>query len=203
MNSISLQHEKAPLIRFGKVAREDRNKSIEAGRKITYDVDMVYVKQVGERDETEQEAATWLKRMQEKAQGSNGNPPSIPMGWYEKFEKFYENWKKGSETPLDGFPVREWPILSPAQIANLHAMSTFTVEQIRDWTENAMGMYGVGGRELRDKARMWLDSADSKAEKLAAMQVENQALKDQIAALSEKFDALSKKVDDKPKSGKN
>lgn len=201
--SIQLNEAKAPAIRFLKVAREDRNKTIEMGRMVTYDVDMVYVKQIGEKDEVECIAKDWIAKLRGKAIGINGIPPSIPMEWVDRAERLYENWQKGYETPEEGYPVRNWPILTPAQVTNLHAMSTFTVEQIASWNESAIGMYGVGGRDLRDKAKLWLDSGDAKAEQIQALQVENDSLKTQLAGLIDEFKALKKEVqEDKPQRGR-
>jgi hypothetical protein len=186
----AIKKEQFPLIKFDKVAVEDRDATIKAGRRITKDVDMVFIKQIGEKDETMRNAEEWVKQLYEKAMGGNGNRPSIPMEWYEFANKSYENWKKGYEAPREGTPVREWPILTPAQIQNLHSMNTYTVEEIAKWTENAVVMYGMGGRELRDKARLWLESGDAKAEQISALQVENKALKNQLSELAEQVQAL-------------
>jgi hypothetical protein len=186
----TMKQEQFPLIKFDKVAVEDRNATIEAGRRITKDVDMVFIKQIGEKDETMRNAEEWVKQLQEKAMGGNGNRPSIPMEWYEFAKKSYENWQKGYEAPREGTPVREWPILTPAQIQNLHSMNTYTVEEISTWNENAVVMYGMGGRELRDKARLWLESGDAKAEQIAALQVENKSLKDKLQDLADQVLAL-------------
>lgn len=201
--SISLAEAKAPAIRFGKVAKENRNRTIELGRLVTEDVDMVYVKQIGEKDETECIATEWIEKLRIKGMGANGMAPSVPMAWVERADMLYSNWKKGFETPIDGFPVREWPILTPAQVVNLHAMSTFTIEQIAGWTEQAIGMYGVGGRDLREKAKLWLESGDAKAEQIQALQVENNTLKEQLSSLIDEFKALKKEVqEDKPQRGR-
>jgi hypothetical protein len=198
--SIELNQAKAPAIRFGKVAKEDRNRSIEMGRLVTTDIDMVYVKQIGEKDEVERVARDWIDQLKAKAIGVNGMPPSIPMEWADKAELLYSNWQKGYETPEDGYPVRNWPILTPAQVTNLHAMNTFTVEQISQWNESAIGMYGVGGRDLRDKAKLWLESGDAKAEQIHALQVENDDLKTKLSTLIDEFKALKQEVqNDKPK----
>jgi hypothetical protein len=186
----SIKKEQFPLIKFDKVAVEDRDATIEAGRRITKDVDMVFIKQIGEKDETMRNAEEWVKQLYEKAMGGNGKRPSIPMEWYEFANKSYENWKKGYEAPREGTPVREWPILTPAQIQNLHSMNTYTVEEIAKWTENAVVMYGMGGRELRDKARLWLESGDAKAEQIQALQVENKSLKDKLQDLADQVLAL-------------
>jgi hypothetical protein len=198
-----IPQEKAPAVRFGKVAKEDRNETIKLGRLVTKDIDMVYVKQIGEKDETERVATEWIAQMRLKATGANGMPPSIPMEWVDRLDTLYSNWQKGYETPEEGYPVRNWPILTPAQVTNLHAMSTFTVEQIKAWNESAIGMYGVGGRDLRDKAKLWLESGDAKAEQIQALQVENDTLKTKLSSLIEEFMALKKEVqEDKPQRGR-
>lgn len=202
MQPVLLQ-DKCPAIRFAKVARENRNKSIELGRLYTDDVDMVYVKQIGEKDEVERDAKEWLEQLRNRAYGFNGNPPSVPVEWYERGNKLYENFQKGFADQPDGAPVREWAVLTPSQVTNLHTMQTYTIEQVAGWTENAMAMYGMGGRELREKAKLWLSSADAKAEQIAALKVENNTLKDQLAKLSADVQALRNEVnEDKPQRGR-
>jgi hypothetical protein len=201
--AVTLQQDKTPAVRFEKEMVEDRNATIDAGRLVTKDVDMAYIKQIGEKDETPKIVSEWLNQLYDQATGSNGNPPRIPMEWYERAKKLYENWQKGYETPLEGYPVREWAILTKSQVQNLHSMSTFTVEQIAGWTENSMAMYGMGGRELRDKAKIWLASGDSKAEQISALQVENETLKVQLkkmmGALEELRDEVRESKEDKPR----
>jgi hypothetical protein len=198
----TMKQEQFPLIKFDKVAVEDRNATIEAGRRITKDVDMVFIKQIGEKDETMRNAQEWINQLYDKAMGSNGNRPSIPMEWYEFAKKSYDNWQKGYEAPRTGTPVREWPILTPAQIQNLHSMNTFTVEEISTWTENAVVMYGMGGRELRDKARLWLESGDAKAEQIQALQVENKSLKQKMEELADQVRALQEGAKEEKKLGR-
>lgn len=201
--SIELHQAKAPAIRFGKVAKENRNKTIEMGRLVTEDVDMVYVKQIGEKDEVERVAREWIDQLKSQAIGRNGMPPSIPMEWADKAETLYANWLKGHETPEDGYPVRNWPILTPSQVTNLHAMNTYTVEQVSMWNESAIGMYGVGGRDLRDKAKLWLESGDAKAEQIQALQVENDDLKNKLSSLFDEVKAMRAEMQaDKPSKSK-
>lgn len=198
----AIKKEQFPLIKFDKVAVEDRDKTLDAGRRITKDVDMVFIKQIGEKDETMRNAEEWVKQLYEKANGANGNRPSIPMEWYEFAKKAYENWQKGYDAPREGTPVREWPILTPAQVQNLHSMNTYTVEEIAKWTENAVVMYGMGGRELRDKARLWLESGDAKAEQIQALQVENKSLKQKLEELADQVRALQDGAKEEKKLGR-
>lgn len=199
----TLKQDTMPLVRFGKVAVEDRTESIKAGRLITKDIDMAYVKQIGDRDETERDALEWIASQRGKAFGERGNPPTIPLDWFERYEKIYENYLKGFANQPDGFPVREWAVLTPAQVSNMHTMHTFTVEQVAGWTESAMAMFGMGGRELREKAKTWLASGDEKAAKIEAQEVKISTLEGTIAQLQESMAAMRAEMnEDKPQRGR-
>lgn len=201
--AVTLQQDKCPAIRFGKGYVEDRNASIEQGRFVPKEVNVVFVKQIGDKDETERVAEEWLAQMRDRAYGSNGNPPTIPVEWYERAERLFDNFKKGFENQPDGFPVREWPVLTPAQVANMHSMETYTVEQVAGWSETAIVRFGMGGRELKAKAQTWLTSGDSKAEQLQALKVENESLKTQIDKLAADMEKLRSELsEDRPKRGR-
>lgn len=203
---LDIKKDQFPLIKFDTVARENRNKSIEAGRLVHDDVDVVYIKQIGEKDENERVATEWLEQLRAQSMGGNGQNPRVSVEWYEFAKKRYDNYKAGLANRPDGFLVKEWPILTPSQVKNLHAMETFTVEEIAAWTEQGMGMYGMGGRELREKAKLWLASGDAKAEQIGALQAESKSKDEQIkkqgdliAQLSERLAALE---EDRPKRGR-
>jgi hypothetical protein len=116
--------------------------------------------------------------------------------------KSYENFKKGFADQPDGFPVREWALLTPSQVANMHTMQTYTIEQVAGWNEQAMAMYGMGARELREKAKLWLASGDQKAEQLSAQAIEIATLKEQLAALVKKVNAADEDNEGKPRRGR-
>lgn len=191
---LSIQETRPPYVEFKQVAVEDRNATIESGIRKTKNVDMAYIQQIGQRDSVEKNAEEWLEQL--KKQCYEGRQPEV---WYAHFKKKYDDWKAGRETPEVGTPVKEWPVLSPADVENMLAMKTFTVEDVSNWSEEAIAKFGVGGRVLRDKARAWLSSGNKTAEKLVALEVENKQLQDMINTLSEKIKALE---EDKPKRGR-
>lgn len=200
---ITIKNEQFPMIKFAVEAREDREKTIEVGRLQHKDVDVVYIRQIGEKDETVRDAEPWLAQLEAQTRSSYGDSPRTSMAWYEFAKNAYEKHKKGQSIVHEGFMVSEWPILKPGQVKNLHAMDTYTVEQIANWSESAIAMYGMGARELRDKAKLWLDSADSKAEKIQALSIENKELKDTLNKLLSEVKELRDEVrDDKPKRGR-
>lgn len=200
---ITMKNEQFPMIKFAVEAREDREKTIEVGRLQHKDVDVVYIRQIGEKDEIVRDAEPWLAQLEAQTRASYGDSPRTSQAWYEFAKNAFEKHKKGHSIVHEGFMVSEWPILKPGQVKNLHAMDTYTVEQIANWTESAIAMYGMGARELREKAKLWLDSADSKAEKIQALSIENKELKESLNKLLDEVKQLRDEVrEDKPKRGR-
>src|SRR3979411_570319 len=113
---MQIQEARPPFVEFKQVAVEDRNASIEAGMRVTKNVNMAFIQQVGSKDQVEKVAEDWLTQL--KKQCYEGIQPEP---WYRHFNEKYQDFLAGRETPEKGFPVREWPVLSPAEVENLIA----------------------------------------------------------------------------------
>lgn len=180
-----------PFVEFKQIAIEDRNASIEAGRRVTKNVNMAFIMQPGSRDQVEKVAEEWIEQIKRQAYAGN-----YPETWAQGFDAKFQAWQAGNETPTYGLSVREWPVLSPAESENLVAAKVFTVEDLANLTEESMANIGMGMRALRDKARSWLDAAEDtgkSAERIAALEAQVGDLIEQnkqlLAALNKKSKA--------------
>jgi hypothetical protein len=140
-----------PYVEFATKAVEDRNASIEAGHFVGKDVDFAIVTARGSRDRVEHEIDFWLSKIDQDVKDGR-----IPPGWALQWKDAYKMWKSGQEMPEDGTPIRDWPVLSPAQTQILLSMRITTVEALASCNEESMGRIGMGGRSLRQKAIDWL-----------------------------------------------
>ena len=198
---IEMSQSRPPYIEFVRVAVDDPRRSVDLGYRVTKDVDMVHVMQPGSKDCVEIGAVAWLtsikSRMLEQAYNC------YPQEWVTAFHGAYEAWKTGQEPPLVGTSVKEWAFLSPSQAQNLIALRIITIEDVAAMTEEAMQRFGMGGRDLREKARKWI--ADH--EVAGNLADENEALRAQLAALSARVAELESppkvKRGRKPKEGIN
>jgi hypothetical protein len=193
--SISLAPARPPFVEFKRVAQHDPKASVEAGYHKTRDVDVAYIMQPGSKDVHEKKAVEWLESIKRK--GLEGAADAMPPEWIDGFHKKYSAWKEGLEPPIDGTSVREWSYLSPAQVENLISIRVLSIEDCAAMTEEAMGRFGMGGRQLRDKAREWLKGKEISQ---TVMQ-ENDALKKQLAELADRLAQLETPVE-KPKRGR-
>ena len=78
-----------------------------------------------------------------------------------RWPKEYEAFKAGLETPLEGTPLGEWPVslMSPARVRELAYFNIRTVEQLSAVNDAQLQNLGMGARELRERARTWLEVA--------------------------------------------
>jgi hypothetical protein len=189
----SIQEARPPYVEFKQVAVEDRNASIEAGHRVTKNVNMAYVMQIGSKDQTEKIAEDWIAQLKRKAMENE-----YPEAWANHFETKFKDWMAGRETPENGYPIREWAVLSPAEVENLLSIKIRTVEDLAAATEELL-QKSLGLRTLKQKAQAWLESANSSAEKLTALSIENVQLKETVERLNERLLALEA---DKPKRGR-
>lgn len=102
----------------------------------------------------------------------------------------YAAFKAGQEEPLNGTALSEWPAITASMALNLKAIHVRTVEDLASLDDASITNVGIGGRDLRARAKAWLEAATSSApleRALAAeasLTAENTALKAQVRDLS-------------------
>jgi hypothetical protein len=166
-----------PFIEFYREAKMDKPASEALGRRVTKDVNMVRIVPKGGSLVLEKTPEEWIQQLKNKS--INQAHDAYPLDWINQIELGYESWKKGFDAPLNGTSVKEWAYLSPAQSENLIGLRILTIEDVSEMTEEALGNYGMGARELRDKAKEYL-KGKSVSDEVAK---ENQELKKQMAEM--------------------
>ncbi|MBL4680861.1 MAG: hypothetical protein JKY88_09080 [Pseudomonadales bacterium] len=111
----------------------------------------------------------------------------------DRWPEQYRAFKDGSEVPLEGSPVKEWPILTASRVAELHALKIKTIEQLAELKDASIDRIGMGGRELVKQAQAYLDvnKDTANAQKYAA---ENEKLHDEIDMLKAQIKEISDSI---------
>jgi len=108
----------------------------------------------------------------------------------ERFPKQWAAFQSQQEQPVTGMPIDQWAPLTKSMAAELKANRVFTVEQLSAVPDSALHTLGMGGRELREKAQVWLKQAESGAETLrltaenAQLRSDLELLKAQVAEIA-------------------
>jgi len=188
---------KPPFVSFERVGVYDREKSEETGYYCTKDVDYIYVTPAGTKDRYPFIAERFIA--DKKALSAKGDP--YWSKYWEPIKKSYEAWKNGQDVPVDGTPIKAWPLLSPARQKVWEHANFRTVEEMAEANEEGLANVGMGARAEKEKARSWLktradtskvasDNAGLK-EKLEAAEERLQANEDLIRQLKSQLDRLS------------
>lgn len=137
------------LVKFYLHPKQNKTKSVEAGRPIYEDVEYVHIMVPGDKDNIVERPARDSDR--------------------QRFPRQYEAFKRGEGDALVGTPLAMWPAIARSQVEELAFFNVKTVEQLAALSDTQIQKF-MGMRELRTKAKLWLDAAAGNApiEKLQA-----------------------------------
>jgi hypothetical protein len=113
----------------------------------------------------------------------------------------YEAWKAGLDAPIEGTPLKEWPLITAAQLRNCTGMNVLSVEDLANLADGAMRFIGGEAVALREKARNWLNAASDvgkAAATITRLEEENQKLMMMVRKLTEDVEAMRGEI--KPKA---
>lgn len=115
-----------------------------------------------------------------------------PRTYMEKYAPEYQAFKAGNAMLASGTPLEEAPFLTEGKRLELkHGLKIFTVEHLANLDGTGLKAMGIGGRDLKDRAIAYLESAKVGAdasllrEELAKRDAQMDEMRKQIAALTE------------------
>lgn len=167
---------------------ENKEESKKQGKYVGTDIDFVIITPAYGKDDVHKTVESWKDGL--KVQVESGRISHEDQLYY--LAK-YDAWKKGVDMPLEGTPIKGWPVLSPAQQKLLLSVGILTVEELATVNDEGIRRIGMGSVELKRKANAWLAQAQDKGpltQKMAALETENtnqhteiDTLKEQVAKL--------------------
>lgn len=101
----------------------------------------------------------------------------------QRWPKEYEAFKAGQEAPLEGTALADWPQLSRARVEELAYFHIRTVEQLAAVTDNHLQNLGMGARDERERARVFLDVAKNGTAALSKLVTRMEAAEAKAGAL--------------------
>ena len=128
------------LVRFFNHAKQDSDKTAEAGRPIFVEVPYVEIRQPGNKDSIILRPASQMD--------------------IQRFPQHYQAFKNRTteDESIEGSLLEHWPAVSRSQVEELRYMNVRTVEQLAGMTDtNAQGMMGLS--MLRQRAKDYLEAS--------------------------------------------
>ncbi len=111
----------------------------------------------------------------------------------ERFALQYEKWKTSRQArTVDGTPLKNWPMLSPIQVAEFDSLGIYSVEHVAGLSDHLVTKI-QDGRVWRSKAEAWLASAKDNAA-AAKFGAENERLRESNAELKAELASQSARL---------
>ena len=170
-------------VRFFRGTQRHGIMSEEQSRPVMVGVDMIAIRQPGERDEYHGVASAEHKM---------------------RFPKQWEAYQNNQEFIPDGTPLAVLYPNAPETVENLRFMKIYTVEQLAGLQEAAIGRIGMGGRDHVTRAQKFMQAATG-FQAASVMNKEMTDLKDENDLLKQRLEALEKLMtaasEDQPRRG--
>jgi len=161
--SVHIQQARPPHVVYERRAEEDRTASIEQGRYVSRDVDYAIVTPAGSKDRVERVVADWFLMLAGEVKAERW-----PQVWLDQLRAGYDSWTRGQTPPESGTPLSTWPALSPAQVKNWAQIGIRTIEELAEANEETLSAYGMGSRDMKSRAGLFLENAKSDSGPLVA-----------------------------------
>lgn len=186
-----VQTDRPPYVQFERREIEDRNATEAAGAYRGKDIAFAIITPMGSKDRYEQIAEEWFVKLEQQVREGR-----FPPEWLGAYKTAYAAWKEGLELPVDGTPIRNWPLLSPAQVRLLTDLRVRAVEDLAAANEELMMRLGMGGRALKAKAVEFLaaQAPGQSVERITRLERDNTAKDLEIASLRETVTSLESQV---------
>lgn len=191
------EKQRPAYVQFERRGVEDRAASLAAGKYVAKDVDWVMITPVGGKDVVEKPVSEWLQNIAQQVREER-----MPLEFEERYRRAYEFWKRGEEIPLNGTPIKGWPVLSPAQQKTVIAANILTVEDLAVANGEAVTRMGIGGLDMKQKAESWLKASTEIGTVVmenAALKLENATLKGQVTTLEARNQELAARLPQAPR----
>ena len=106
----------------------------------------------------------------------------------QRFPEAYRAFKEKREMHVEGTPIRQWALLTPANIAEFEAIHVYSVEGLAQIPDSTLQrVHGL--REWREKAKAWLATAKDGAAAVKYAE-ENVRLNDELAEVKRQMAEL-------------
>lgn len=153
--------------------------SVKAGRPIYEDVEHVEIRFAANKKTVHVAPAHEVFKRERSLATGDVADITYAMAYNEQYKKF----KAGEAQDQSGTPLAELPFLTQGKRLELKALNIHTAEALASLDGTPLKQLGMGGRELKNQAKAYLDNASGSvdvvqlAARIAALEAENAKLK--------------------------
>lgn len=145
---------------------------------------------------TESVPEVMLERIFAEEYSLGGERVTEKTEYATRFKAQYEAYlKQNGDQAIDGLPINAWPLIDAGTAATLRAQGIATVEQLAAISDGALGNLGIGGRELREKAKAFV-TARQFGIPVAEQAAETESVRRDLDVITAERDDLRRQLDE-------
>ena len=152
-------------------------KTKTSGRPIYDDMEICEIRTAGDRQLVRVFPAHEVSHWDETPEGDRE-----PVTYAMRFPDQYRRFKDGHTQSQTGTPLEELPFLTQGKRYELKALNVHTAEALASLDGTPLKQLGGGGRELKNQAQAYLDTAEKTAD-TTRLASENEILRQRIAQM--------------------
>ena len=186
-NTQQAEQDRALLVKFFSTPLKNDEKSLEEGRPIFDDVDMIEIRVRGTKDNIVQRPV----RADDKS----------------RFREAWKHHEAGEKAVQSGTPLSQWPLMASSQVEEMKYLGFVTVEQIANANDSVVANI-TGLQSLKNKARAFIEFSKGAAPleqmqaKLAERDNAVETLQRQLSETQSALAALTARMDEEPAPAK-
>jgi hypothetical protein len=171
----------------------DEVKSVQAGRPIYYDEEIVELHYPGSKNWSSHPAASFSHWVTDQLTGAQSK-----ITYAERFRRQYQQFKAHATQTKIGTPLQYAKFLTEARCAELRAQNVYTIEALASIDGQELKNLGPGGRTMKNAAIEYIEESQrgavntQMAAELEALRAENQLMKEDLIELKEKVKPQAK-----------
>lgn len=165
----------------------------KTGHPVYKDVEYALITPPYSKDCVNKKVTKWLENMEKQVR--LGRMPERHMR--HGIDRL-EAWRKGLEMPVDGTAIKNCSIFTPAEVKMILAANIRSVESLAACNDEGLKRIGMGGMDLRNKAKAWIKSAEDNGKaalEIAALEKKCAQQESTILSLEEKVTRLTAMVE--------
>jgi hypothetical protein len=169
---------------FKDFAVKNEAKSVQAGRPIYDDIEVVELRYPGSKNWCAYPANSFSHWGIDPQTGEQ-----LKVSYAERFSRQYRQFKAHSTQTKSGTPLAHAPFLTEGRRAELRAQNIYTVEALASIDGVELKNLGQGGRDMKNAAMEYIAESQSGAvniqmqAEMEALRAKNQAMEEDIAKL--------------------
>ena len=190
---ITLMDDSPPYLDFSITAKrmvKGKGNNVEV---FFEDSEIVTITPMGDnKTQVIKEVPDWMSHLEERH-----HHHMISDDYLNLCKKSYKAWQENREAPINGTPVDQCASLSPAEVEMVKHANIRSIEDLAAINDEGLQAIGMGARKLKEKAKAYVDSIESRSatsERMESLQGDLETANEERDRMADRLEAMEARL---------